>query len=116
MQKRLVQLLIALLSVYLFAIVVYSTVEHKTLFDSMWWGLMTMTTVGYGDEYPHSVLGKISGMLLVSSAVFVLVPTLTAFIASKLIVDGDEWTHDEQEEVKSLLREISTTIRIKENV
>lgn len=104
--RRLTTLAVILVVIYSLAVGTYSIVEGKSLFDACWWGLMTMTTVGYGDEYPHSALGRIMGIILVMSAVFVIVPTLTAYIASKFIVDGDEWTHDEQEEVKGNLRDV----------
>ena len=32
--------------------------------QAMWWGMATLTTVGYGDVVPHSALGKFLGMVI----------------------------------------------------
>ncbi|XP_070534113.1 potassium voltage-gated channel subfamily KQT member 1-like isoform X4 [Ptychodera flava] len=33
--------------------------DFKTFADAMWWGLVTLTTVGYGDKVPETWLGKL---------------------------------------------------------
>jgi len=51
------------------------------ILDTLWWALVTITTVGYGDVVPHSTLGRIVGLILMLSGV-VLVSLFTATIAS----------------------------------
>lgn len=41
----------------------------NTLFDAIWYTLVTITTVGYGDITPHSILGRSSAMILLLAGV-----------------------------------------------
>ena len=48
--------------------------EFPSIPAAMWWGMMTLTTVGYGDVVPHTPLGKLCGMAisLLGAGVFAL--------------------------------------------
>jgi len=84
----------------------YSLFEKKNLLDSLWWALITSTTVGYGDFYPASLGGRVTAIVLLLIMILFLIPMITASFASKLIVNRDAFTHEEQEEMKILLRKI----------
>lgn len=56
----------------------------KTASDALWWGVVTVTTVGYGDRFPVTGYGRIVGVLLM----FVGVGTfgvLTSYLATTLL-------------------------------
>ena len=49
--------------------------------NSIWWGLVTITTVGYGDQYPVGEGGRIVGTILLFAGIG-LFSVLTGFIAN----------------------------------
>jgi voltage-gated potassium channel len=50
-------------------------------FDGLWWAVVTITTVGYGDKYPVTRIGKIFAIFLMFVGV-VVTSTLSGTIAS----------------------------------
>lgn len=99
-------LVITSLSLLFLASISYAIFEKKNVIDSLWWALITSTTVGYGDMYPVSLGGRITAITLLLIMILFLVPMITASFASKLIVNRDAFTHEEQEEMKILLKKI----------
>jgi voltage-gated potassium channel len=66
-------------------------VEYKSssklifnFFDAIWWSLVTVTTVGYGDLVPTTFWGRIIGIIFIILG-FSIFSTFTAFIASNFI-------------------------------
>jgi len=50
--------------------------KFPNILESVWWAVATLTTVGYGDVYPITVLGKIlSGIIAILGIGLVALPT-----------------------------------------
>jgi voltage-gated potassium channel len=60
------------------------TGDFKTFWDGVWWAVVTVTTVGYGDIYPTSVAGRMVAIVLMLVGVGFLA-VLTATIASRFV-------------------------------
>lgn len=61
----------------------------KSASDSIWYTFVTITTVGYGDRYPVTSLGRLLGMLIMMAGVG-LFGTLTGFLANAFLSGGEQ--------------------------
>jgi voltage-gated potassium channel len=52
----------------------------KNASDALWWGYVTVTTVGYGDRYPVTNQGRIVGLFLLTVGVAIF-SVVTSFLA-----------------------------------
>lgn len=87
--------------------ILYHYFERVASFgDSIWWAIVTASTVGYGDISPKTWEGRVLAGILISVMVLLVIPLITAHFASKLIVDTDAFRHEEQEELKQNLRRV----------
>nr|WP_262912286.1 potassium channel family protein [Mongoliitalea daihaiensis] len=56
--------------------------------DAIWWSYTTITTVGYGDKYPVTTLGRILAMFLMTYGISVF-GVITAYIASIFVKSSE---------------------------
>ncbi len=95
--RRLRTILAALIFfIFLFGYLFYiSEPEVRNLGDGIWWALVTITTVGYGDITPLTTVGRV----IASSLMFLglgLIATITAIVSAKFIQNFvDHHTNDD---------------------
>jgi voltage-gated potassium channel len=56
----------------------------KTGSDAIWWGFVTITTVGYGDRFPVTLAGRLVGLFVMLTGVGIIA-ALASILASLLV-------------------------------
>ena len=82
--------------------------KHPTHFnsipDSMYWALITLTTVGYGDVTPVTALGKLISVISAMGGVIV-VALLTGIIASSFSLQMERRKAEFEDEIRDALKD-----------
>ncbi|SDT07902.1 voltage-gated potassium channel [Maribacter dokdonensis] len=94
-EEILLFLIVTLILIYFSAVGIYyfenevQPENFSSIFDSLWWAIITLTTVGYGDVYPVTVGGKVfTFFILMIGLGIVAIPT--GIISSALTKSVDK--------------------------
>ena len=52
--------------------------------DALWWVIVTITTVGYGDQYPVGAAGRVVGVFVLLTGI-ALFGTITGYLANSFL-------------------------------
>ncbi len=85
----------------------FGVFEGKGVVDSAWWAIVTAMTVGYGDISPVTIGGRLVAVALMHIMVFLIAPMFIGLVLSRILQDRNAFTHEEQEELKALLKRLS---------
>jgi voltage-gated potassium channel len=89
---------------------VYATFEtQNNLWDGIWWAVVTVTTVGYGDLSPVTTEGRITAIVVMFVGIG-FVAFLTAFIADRFIRRETAEVSEHERQVLAELREIRSRL------
>ena len=77
--------------------------EDRHPLEGMWWALVTLTTVGYGDITPVTVGGRITAAMLMLSGIGIL--SFTTATVAAYFVEGD-YREELHSEVRSINRRL----------
>ncbi|WP_457807567.1 ion transporter [Kushneria sp. EE4] len=82
----------------------------ETAEDALWWAIVTVTTVGYGDFYPVTTLGRVVAVLLMIGGVG-LFGSFAAYVGSLFIADDSERESREARAQRDMTRALHHQIR-----
>ena len=78
--------------------------EGKSFFDALWWSIVTVTTVGYGDISPATGVGRVMAIVLMIFGIgfiSMLTGTITTFFANRATENKSASKAQELEEIIS---------------
>jgi len=109
----------AILAIYLGALAVLDAEQDvpgsniRSIGDALWWAVVTITTVGYGDHYPVTLIGRcVAGVLMIGG--IALLGVITASFASWLVEQvgtrGEDLTMEAEVATKEELERVTAQL------
>jgi voltage-gated potassium channel len=91
--------------------------DFPTFGDGVWWAIVTLGTVGYGDIVPHTAWGRVIGGVMITFGV-TFIAFLTATVTSEFVSSGEQEARDRErrreeateEEMRELLRSLKAQL------
>lgn len=79
---------------------------YKSIFDSLWWAVATLTTVGYGDIYPITIGGRLFtfGVLMIGLGMIAVPTGIVASSLSAIRQQLDEERKSKEDRVRRASR------------
>lgn len=77
--------------------------------EALWWAFVTVTTVGYGDYYPVTTLGRVVAIFLMVGGVG-LFGSFAAYIGSLVVSDDSEHESRQHKADREMMRHLSRQI------
>jgi voltage-gated potassium channel len=100
-----------------FVVTLVDKQDFPTFGDGIWWAIVTLGTVGYGDIVPHTAWGRVVGSLVIVFGV-TFIAFLTAIVTSAFVSAAEqrarvvEQQREEasEEETRKLLRSLQAQL------
>jgi len=73
--------------------------------DALWWSIVTIATVGYGDQYPVTTLGRLIGAVMIIMGVG-LFSVVTSYIASAFFQRSEDSVDQQLAAIQAELAEL----------
>jgi len=119
-RKRIIQLLLvskenfpAMMTLVFFMVFIFGLLEYLvehaanpafgTIEDALWWAFVTLTTVGYGDVYPITALGRIVAVVTMLFGI-----TLYSLLVANLTFQIDKMGHVHKVQLDNTSKEVPT--------
>ncbi|KPN77056.1 MULTISPECIES: ion transporter [Shewanella] len=109
-QATLASLLVAMVTILTFASIIILIVESgteganiQTAEQAIWWALVTISTVGYGDFYPVSTAGHIVGGIVIVSGVSFF-GVISGYMASVFVAPDESERQERQDAHKAEIK------------
>jgi hypothetical protein len=83
-------LIFSVVSILAFGTIFYSIVEDWSLLDSLYFCVVTLTTIGYGDFAPKTTLGKLVTIFYIFAGIGIIAAFIGT-VADRMSSEGTVW-------------------------